>query len=372
MQQTDILKDILQGKTLSAPQSQAIFDAILSDQDQNGAWSDAHIAALLSLLAMRGETDQEILGAARAMRHHAAALNAPEGAIDCCGTGGDAASSAAKNGTLNISTAVAFVLAGLDVPVAKHGNRAASSRSGAADVLESIGVPLESNVSKLESALTATNFCFLMAPHHHKAMKRVAPIRKALGFRTIFNMLGPLSNPAGVKFQLIGVFDRKLLHPFANALKELGSTGAWIVHGRDGMDEITVTDKTDIVCLGQDGRITERTIDPQELGLKRHSPSSLNGGDAAHNAAALAQLLSGEPSADTPFILPDIAQESLAAYHDIVCLNAAAALVITGKAADLPQGLAMAKDCIAKGHAWKKLNDYKDFLSRQRQDAQDT
>lgn len=221
------------------------------------------------------------------MREKATPVRAPHDAVDCCGTGGDGTA------TYNISTAVALVCAAAGVPVAKHGNRAASSRSGAADVLERLGVNLDAPKERLEAALHEMNFAFLMAPHHHSAMKHVAPVRKKLGRRTIFNLLGPLSNPAGTKRQLIGVYDEKWLVPMAEALRNLGTEKAWLVHGSDGMDEITVTGGTRIALL-ENGNITEKTLMPEDFGLTTSPAETLRGGDPADNAAALSALLAGE------------------------------------------------------------------------------
>lgn len=293
------------------------------------------IASLLTTLAERGESVAEITGAARVMRDMANAIKAPANALDCCGTGGDG------SGTYNISTAVALVSAACGVPVAKHGNRAASSKSGAADVLEALGVNLDMPIERLEDALNQFNFCFLMAPHHHQAMKHVMPVRKALGFRTIFNLLGPLANPAGTKFQLIGVFDKKWIKPMAEVLHNLGTTRAWIVHGHDGLDEITTTTQTDIAIL-DNGTITEKTISPADFGLEATKAEDLLGGDAQENAEALKAVLNGEKNA----------------YRDIVLANASAVLNINGMAYDLKNGVAQAAEAIDSGKALSVLNNY--------------
>lgn len=305
-----------------------------------GAAAEADIAAFLTYLMKKGETVDEITGAARVMRDKAAIIKAPPGAIDCCGTGGDA------SGTYNISTAVAIVVAACGVPVAKHGNRAASSKSGAADVLEALGVNLDIDHEKIEEALARYNFAFLMAPRHHKAMKHVVPIRKKLGFRTIFNLLGPLSNPAGTKRQLIGVFDEKWLTPMAQTLERLGTEKAWIVHGQDGLDEITVTGKTRIAELAHN-KVSERNIVPQLFGLDYSSAPSLMGGDAKYNAEALKHLLNGE----------------LSAYRNIVLANSAAALLIADKTVDSIKAAHMAAEAIDSGKAKKLLSDYIGFTN---------
>jgi len=302
-----------------------------------GEISDIEIAAFLFGLSVKGETTEEITGATQVLREKVLPVKAPEGAIDCCGTGGDA------SGTYNISTAVALVCAACGVPMAKHGNRSASSKSGAADVLEAMGVKLNVPKEKLEDALAENNFAFLMAPQHHSAMKHVVTVRKALGVRTLFNLLGPLANPAGTKRQLIGVFDPKWLRPMAETLRNLGSEKAWIVHGafdeKGGLDEISTTGSTWMAVL-ENGEITDRTLQPEDFGLKAAQPQELKGGNAGENAQALEQLLSGAQSA----------------YRDIVLANASAALNIAGKAADLQSGVAMAAEAIDSGKAAEILH----------------
>ncbi len=274
----------------------AIFDGLV-DHDE--------LAAFLTALARRGETAIEVAAAARALRARAHTIEAPAGAIDVCGTGGDG------RHTLNISTAVAIVVAACGVPVAKHGNLAASSRSGAADVLEALGIRTDVPHATVERSIAALGIGFLHAPRHHAAMAQVASVRRALGIRTIFNLLGPLANPAGVSRQLVGVFDRRWLTPFAEALRELGSDAAMVVHGSDGLDELTVTGPSRVAEL-RGGSICEYDITPADAGLGLHPAAALTGGDPAHNAAALTALLGGAPGA----------------YRDIVLLNAAAALII--------------------------------------------
>ena len=304
----------------------------------SGGASEAQIGAFLTGLCVRGETIAEITGAATVLREKAEIITAPPDALDCCGTGGDA------SGTYNISTAVALVCAACGVPVAKHGNRAASSKSGAADVLEALGVHLDLSKDRLEEALRRFNFCFLMAPHHHQAMKHVVPVRKQLGFRTIFNLLGPLANPAGTKRQLIGVFDRKWLVPLAEVLKNLGTEQAWIVHGSDGLDEITTTGETYAAILDR-GNITERTLTPDDFGLPAARPDDLKGGDAQDNAKALQDLLDG---AKTP-------------YRDIVLANAAAALLIHGQETDLKQAVQKASQAFDNQSVKSVLETYAAF-----------
>ena len=305
-------------------------------QIMEGQVSDDDLAAFLVNMAERGETVEEITGAARVMREKASSIKAPYGAVDCCGTGGDA------SGTYNISTAVALVAASCGVPVAKHGNRAASSKSGAADVLEVLGVNLDMSKEKLEEALETIHFGFLMAPNHHSAMKHVVPVRKKLGTRTIFNLLGPLANPAGTRHQLIGVFDQKWMRPMAETLKNLGAKRAWVVHGDDGLDEITVTGPTHAVMLDQEGQIEEKTLTPQHFGLETHDLEKLKGGEAEENAQALRAVLEGQKCA----------------YRDIVLANTAAVLVIHGSAEDLTDGVIKAASAIDNGLSLQTLKDY--------------
>lgn len=321
------------GENLSEAEMVAAMNVIME-----GAATEHDVAAFLTYLMKKGETVDEITGAARVMREKASTIKAPPGAIDCCGTGGD------SSGTYNISTAVALIVAACGIPVAKHGNRAASSKSGAADVLEALGVNLDVDHETIEEALARYNFAFLMAPRHHAAMKHVVPIRKKLGFRTIFNLLGPLSNPAGTKRQLIGVFDEKWIKPMAETLERLGTEKAWVVHGQDGLDEITVTGKTRIARL-EHHQVEIENIVPQLFGLDYSSTPALMGGDAPYNAAALKRLLDGE----------------ISAYRNIVLANAAAALLIADKTVDPVKAQHMAAEAIDSGKAKKTLTDYIEF-----------
>lgn len=321
------------GENLSEAEMVAAMNVIME-----GAATEHDVAAFLTYLMKKGETVDEITGAARVMREKASTIKAPPGAIDCCGTGGD------SSGTYNISTAVALIVAACGIPVAKHGNRAASSKSGAADVLEALGVNLDIDHETIEEALARYNFAFLMAPRHHAAMKHVVPIRKKLGFRTIFNLLGPLSNPAGTKRQLIGVFDEKWIKPMAETLERLGTEKAWVVHGQDGLDEITVTGKTRIARL-EHHQVEIENIVPQLFGLDYSSTPALMGGDAPYNAAALKRLLDGE----------------ISAYRNIVLANAAAALLIADKTVDPVKAQHMAAEAIDSGKAKKTLTDYIEF-----------
>lgn len=327
----EILNTLISGQPLHTSQMQEAFEAIL-----NGESTAEETGAFLMGLSQRGETAQEIAVAAKILRSKARTISAPPDAVDCCGTGGDA------SGTYNISTAVALVSAACGVPVAKHGNRAASSKSGAADVLEALGVNLNAPANILEDALRQINFAFLMAPHHHQVLKPVAQIRKNLGVRTIFNLLGPLANPAGTKIQLLGVFTSKWTMPMAQALRELGSQRAWVVHGRDGLDEITLCDKTDVAILHDDGRIEHRIIGPEDFGLPAAHPEDLKGGDIAMNAAALKALLMGEHSA----------------YRNIVLANTAAVLTLHDPKMTLIDGVKKAAEHIDNKSALNILEQY--------------
>ncbi len=329
----DTLLKIQQGAYLSEQEMQSCISSIME-----GKWENEQIAAFLMGVSMRDYNVEEITGAAKVMRAKALAINAPIGAVDCCGTGGDSI------GTYNISTAVAIIAAACGVPVAKHGNRSASSKSGAADVLEALGVKLDLPQKKLEKALKLCNFAFLMAPNHHYAMKYVVPVRKALGVRTIFNLLGPLANPAKTEFQLLGVYDRDLILPIAKSLQKLGIKRAWVVHGSDGLDEITTTGETYIAKL-ENNKITETTLKPDDFGLSRSKPEDLIGGSPKENASALLGILSGTKNA----------------YRDIVTANTAAVLIIAGKEDDLIQAAKRAASVIDSGEALNLLNQYKNF-----------
>jgi anthranilate phosphoribosyltransferase len=318
-----VIARLAEGRTLDEAEAEAAFGVLMA-----GEATPAQIAALLMALRVRGETVDEITGAARVMRARMSAIAAPPGAIDVCGTGGDA------QGTVNISTTVAFVVAGAGVPVAKHGNRAISSRSGGADVLGALGVTIDAPFTVLERALETARVAFLMAPRHHAAMRHVAGPRVELGIRTIFNLLGPLANPARVKRQLLGVFARQWLRPLAETLGRLGAERAWVVHGSDGLDELTVTGESHVAEWHQ-GRVREFSITPADAGLKIASPAALKGGDAAENAEALRGVLAGIAGP----------------YRDAVLLNAAAALIVAGRARDLKEGVALAARSIDSGAA---------------------
>lgn len=318
-----LLSYVASGGQLSEDQSATAFDIMMS-----GDATPSQMGGFLMALRVRGETVAEIAGAVRTMRAKMLPIEAPAGAIDTCGTGGDA------KGTLNISTGAQFVVAGCGVPVAKHGNRALSSKTGAADVLAALGVNIEADLKLVERALTEAGTCFLMAPRHHSAMRHVAPTRVELGTRTIFNLLGPLSNPAGVKRQLIGVFAKEWVEPLAQVLKSLGHECAWVVHGADGLDELSTTGPSTVAEL-KDGEIRVFEVSPQDAGLPQARLQDLLGGDQETNAAALRALLGGESSP----------------YRDIVLYTAAAALLVADGVSDLKQGVEMAAEAIASGKA---------------------
>jgi anthranilate phosphoribosyltransferase len=311
------------GRTLSEDEATQAFDVIMS-----GEATPSQIGAFLMAMRLRGETVDEITGAVRIMRAKATRLDAPPGAVDVCGTGGDA------SGTRNISTAVSFVVAAAGVPVAKHGNRALSSKSGAADVLAALGVNLDADLRLVRQALWEENICFLLATRHHSAMRHVGPTRVELGTRTIFNLCGPLSNPAGAARQLVGVFAAEWVEPVARVLAKLGTERAWVVHGSDGLDELTTTGPSLVAAL-EDGAVRTFEVTPADAGLAIAEPAALKGGDAEDNAAALLALLAGEAGA----------------YRDIVLLNAAAALVVGGRAGTLKDGAALAARQIDSGAA---------------------
>ena len=317
----------VEGQPLGADDTRRLFDAIFT-----GRLSEDEIIAYLSATADRKPTVDELVGAVDSMRSHVRSLAAPSGAIDLCGTGGDGL------GTLNISTAASFVVAANNVPVAKHGNRSASSRSGAADVLEALGVNIALAPERAEAVLRETGLVFLFAQTYHPAMKYVGAARKQIGRRTIFNLLGPLASPARVTRQLVGVFSADWLEPYAQALKALGSTRALIVHGRDGLDEVSISGGT-LVAELDNGRITTRELVPEDAGLPRANLADLKGGDATHNAAALTRLLDGETGP----------------YRDFVLLNATAALTVAGAASDVKSGVELAARALDTGAAKAKL-----------------
>lgn len=316
------------GATLSREEARSAFDVMMS-----GEATPAQIGGFLMALRVRGETVDEITGAVETMREKMLRVAAPADAIDIVGTGGDG------SGSYNVSTCSAFVTAACGVPVAKHGNRALSSKSGAADVLQALGVKIDIGPEKIAECIRVAGLGFMFAPAHHSAMKHVGPARVELGTRTMFNLLGPLSNPAGVKRQMTGVFAHAWVEPIARVLGNLGATRAWVVSGSDGLDEITTTGPT-AVAEWRDGRIATFEVTPEAVGLARATPADLKGGDAATNAEALRAVLSGATSA----------------YRDIVLMNAGAALVVADKAADLGQGVRMAAEAIDSGAAKARLD----------------
>ncbi len=320
---------------LSLPESEALFDQML-----DGAMTDAEIKETLVEMAERDETSEEIAGAIRAMRARMIRVIAPEGAIDVCGTGGDGAHS------LNVSTAVAIVVAACEVPVAKHGNRAASSKAGGADTLEALGLNLDRAAETAEQTLADLGIAFLFAQKYHPALSRLAPIRKEIGRRTIFNLCGPACNPAGVKRQLIGVARPDFLPVYAGALEMLGYEDAMLVAGDEPLDELSISGQSSFIRLGQ----SQERISPEEAGLPRHPTEALKGGDAEYNAAALRRLLAGSQ---------ETAQDR--AYRDAVLFNAAAALMVAGHANDWQSGVEEAAEAIDKGLAKALLDCWINF-----------
>lgn len=322
------LARVAAGERLDEAEAEAAFDAIMS-----GDATPAQMGGFLMALRVRGESVAEIAGAARIMRQKALAIEAPPGALDTCGTGGDG------SGSFNISTAAALVVAGAGVPVAKHGNRALSSHSGSADVLKALGVDIDADLDIVRRCLWEIGIGFLMAPRHHSATRHVGPTRVELGTRTIFNLLGPLSSPAGAKRQLVGVFSPEWVHPMAEVLGRLGSERAWVVHG-DGLDELTTTGKTTVAAL-DNGEVKMFALDAADYGLPPARLADLKGGDPEHNAGLMRDLLEGAPGP----------------LRDVVLLNSAAALLVAGRAADLGAGLALAAKAVDSGAARRVLRD---------------
>mgnify|MGYP001813731493 CR=1 FL=1 len=313
---------------LTREQAEEAFEILF-----DGEATPSQIGGFLMALRTRGETVAEYAAAAAVMRSKCNAVHAPAGAIDIVGTGGDG------KGTLNISTATAFVVAGAGVVVAKHGNRNLSSKSGAADALTQMGLNVMVGPKVVERAINEAGIGFMMAPMHHPAIAHVMPTRVELGTRTIFNILGPLTNPAGVKRQLTGAFARELIRPMAETLGALGSEKAWLVHGSDGTDELTITGISWVCALAPDGAVTERELHPEEAGLPTHPFESIIGGTPEENARDFKALLAGHTSA----------------YRDAVLLNAAAALIVADAASDLRQGVEMAAQSIDSGAAAAKI-----------------
>lgn len=322
------LERAVSGKPLTQQEAAQAFDLMME-----GGVSQVHMAGFLMALRARGETVDELTGAVTAMRSRMLTVNSPDDVVDVVGTGGDG------RGTYNISTCAAFIAAGAGARVAKHGNRSASSRSGAADVLEALGVNISMAPATAGRAIREAGVSFLFAPVYHSAMKHVAPVRRELGVRSLFNLLGPLSNPAGARRQVVGVFAREWLIPFAEALRRLGSAHAWAVYSFDGFDELTTTGPAWVVEL-KDGRIREFEVGPDSAGLPTARVEDLTGGDAQANAAAIRAVLAGEPGA----------------FRDVAVLNAAAALVVAGAARGLDEGAEQAARAIDSGRAAAALD----------------
>ncbi len=325
----DAVTRTLDGIDLTETEMVAVMSQVME-----GAVEDSQLAAFLTALSKKGESVGEIVGAAQVMRQKAEVLKVTsKNIVDTCGTGGDGGT------TFNISTASAFIVAGAGITVAKHGNRAVSSRSGSADVLKCLGVNIEADKPVVEKCVEQVGMGFLFAPLMHGAMKYAAPVRKQLGFRTIFNLLGPLTNPANAHAQVIGVFDRKWVLPIAHVLKKLGCRHAFVVHGEDGLDEISLMDTTHVAEL-LDGKIREYSIRPEDFGLKRCAPEQVQGGSPEMNAEIIKAVLEGEAG-------PKM---------DIVLLNASAAICAGGKAVSIDDGLGVARESIASGAAKEKLS----------------
>jgi anthranilate phosphoribosyltransferase len=323
-----LIAKVATGASMTRDEAASAFDRMMS-----GEATPSQMGGLLMALRVRGETVDEITGAVTTMRAKMLGVKAPPDAIDVVGTGGDA------SGSFNISTCASFIVAGAGVPVAKHGNRALSSRSGAADVLQAIGVNIDLDPAQVGRCIADAGIGFMFAPAHHPAMKNVGPTRVELGTRTIFNLLGPLSNPAGVKRQMVGTFSKHWIEPMVQVLNNLGAESIWVVHGSDGLDEITTAGPTSVAEL-KNGKIRTFEITPEDVGLERARPEALRGGDAAKNAGGLLDVLRGKRG---PF-------------RDIALMNAAAALIVAGKAGELKEGVALAAKSIDSGEAEGRLD----------------
>jgi anthranilate phosphoribosyltransferase len=326
-----LIGKVATGATLTRDEAAHAFDRMMS-----GDATPSQMGALLMGLRVRGETVEEITGAVTTMRAKMLPVEAPKDAIDVVGTGGDA------SGSYNISTCAALIVAGVGVPVAKHGNRALSSRSGAADVLTALGVRIDLDPLAISRCIKEAGVGFMFAPAHHPAMKNVGPTRVELGTRTIFNLLGPLSNPAGVTRQMVGVFSKQWVEPLAQVLKNLGAERAYVVHGSDGLDEITTAGPTTVAAL-ENGAVRTFEITPDDVGLAKADPQALRGGNAGENAEALGGVLAGKAGP----------------YRDVAIFNAAAALVVAGRAKDLREGVARARQSIDSGEAGRCLDRLK-------------
>ena len=328
METKDIKNKLFSLKNLTTNESLFVFEEIM-----DGRLSEIEIAAILIYLKIKGETKEEILGATKIMRSKSLKISSADNTVDTCGTGGD------MSNTLNISTAASLVAASCDVKIAKHGNKSVSSKSGSADMLEEIGYKLSNKAKDLEKQLENNKFCFMFAQYHHSAMRHVVNVRKTLETRTIFNLLGPLTNPANAKNQLLGVYDKKWLTTHCETLKELGSKNAMIVHGIDGLDEITLTTKTYVYEL-KDKKITNYIFDPKEIGYNYISLDDIIGGDPKYNAECFMKMINGE----------------LKEFQKIVEINAGAAIYLAGKAADIKEGAIIAEKAINEGKTKKFIS----------------
>lgn len=324
----ELLAKVASGASLDGQEARTAFDIVMS-----GEATPAQIGGFLMALRVRGETVDEITGAVASMRAKMLRVEAPAEAVDIVGTGGDV------SGSYNVSTCAAFIAAGAGVPIAKHGNRALSSKSGSADVLAALGINLDLDPAGISRCIAKAGIGFMFAPAHHAAMKHVGPARVELGTRTIFNLLGPLSNPAGVNRQMVGVYAEEWVEPLAHVLRNLGSTHVWVVHGSDGLDEITNTGPTTVAEL-KDGEIRLFEVSPQDVGLPIANPADIKGGDAQTNAAAMRAVLDGAKNA----------------YRDIAVMNAAAAFVVAGKVETLAEGVALAEATLDSGAARAALD----------------
>jgi anthranilate phosphoribosyltransferase len=322
-----LIARVASGASLTRQEAATAFDRMMS-----GEATPSQMGGLLMALRVRGETVDEITGAVTTMRAKMLGVKAPADAVDVVGTGGDA------SGSFNISTCAAFIVAGAGVPVAKHGNRALSSKSGSADVLHALGIKIELTPEQVGTCISEAGIGFMFAPAHHPAMKNVGPTRVELGTRTIFNLLGPLSNPAGVKRQMVGTFSKHWVEPMAQVLKNLGADSIWVVHGSDGLDEITTAGSTSVAAL-ENGQIRTFEVTPEDAGLTRSQPGALKGGDGEANARTLLDVLKGKKSA----------------YRDVSLLNAGAALIVAGKAKTLKDGVALAAKSVDSGEAEGRL-----------------
>jgi len=322
-----LIGKVATGAELSRQEAATAFDRMMS-----GEATPSQMGGLLMALRVRGETVEEITGAVSAMRAKMLRVEAPLDAVDVVGTGGDG------SGSVNVSTCASFIVAGAGVPVAKHGNRALSSKSGAADALAALGVKIDLTPAQVSHCIKEAGIGFMFAPAHHPAMKNVGPTRVELATRTIFNLLGPLSNPAGVRRQMIGVFSRQWVQPLAEVLRNLGAERVWVVHGSDGLDEITLSGPTAVAAL-ENGNIRTFEVTPEDAGLARAPAEALKGGDAEANAAGLRAVLEGARNA----------------YRDVALLNAAAALIVAGKAKDLKEGVAIGANALDSGAALERL-----------------